>query len=64
MNKDLKKAIIEWLFKHENQWQRVNACHEEFRNYIYNKDGEYLIGGKDVSEFIRKADNFIYSALE
>ena len=61
MHKDLKKAIISWLLDNENKWQRTNSCHEEFRPYIYNSDGNYLIGGKDVSEFIHAADKLLYS---
>ena len=58
--KELKKEILNWLLDHENEWQRVNACHKEFRPYIYNEEGNYLIGGKNVSEFISKADKLIY----
>lgn len=60
MYKELKAAILNWLLENENQWQRVNACVETFREYIYNKDGNYLIGGKDVAEFIKAADKLIY----
>ena len=60
MYKELKHEIINWLLKHENEWLRVNACHEAFRPYIYNADGNYLIGGKNVSEFISAADKLIY----
>lgn len=61
MHKELKKEIIEWLLKNENKWQRLNSCKEEFRNYIYNDEGSFLIGGEDVSDFIRKANNLIYN---
>lgn len=61
MPKELKAAIIKWLLENENQWQRVNACTEAFREYIYNKNGNYLIGGESVAEFIRAADKLIYS---
>lgn len=60
MCKELKQAIINWLLKNENQWQRVNACTEAFREYIYDKNGNYLIGGETVAEFIRAADKLIY----
>ena len=60
MQKDLKKAIIKWLLENENKWQRLNSCKEEFRNYIYDDEGNYLIGGEDVSDFIDKADDLIY----
>lgn len=43
---ELKKAIIEWLFDNPNQWNRVNSCVENFRAYIYDSAGNFLIGGK------------------
>ena len=61
MYKELKKQIIQWLFDNENVWQRTNACIEEFKPYIYNKDGNYLIGGADTVLFIEKAEKLIYS---
>jgi hypothetical protein len=60
MHKDLKRAIITWLLDHENEWQRTNACREEFRPYIYTINGNYLIGGKEVAEFISKADKLLF----
>lgn len=61
MPKELKTAIVKWLLGNENQWQRVNACTEAFREYIYNKSGNYLVGGEAVVEFIGAADKLIYS---
>lgn len=61
MHKELKRAIIDWLFENENAWQRVNSCTEEFREYIYNKDGNYLIGGEDVSRFITSTEKLLYN---
>ena len=52
MRLELKRKIIEWIFEHINEWQIVNSCVDAFREYIYDKNGEYLIGGKDVSDFI------------
>ena len=60
MNKELKKEILNWLLENENQWQRIIACIEVFRAYIYNSDGNYLIGGEVVSDFISEADKLIY----
>ena len=60
MYKEVKAEIINWLLEHENEWQRVNACHEAFREYIYNSSGNYLIGGKNVSAFIEDADRLLY----
>lgn len=60
MYKELKAEILKWLLEHEKEWQRVNACTEAFRPYIYNADGNYLIGGQAVSEFIIEADKLLY----
>ena len=57
---ELKKAIIDWLFDNKNVWSRENACREYFRPYIYNAEGNYLIGGKEVSDFISEAEKLIY----
>ena len=60
MCKALKKEILGWLLENENRWQRVNACTEAFRCYIFNSAGEYIIGGEEVAEFIRAADKLLY----
>ena len=60
MHKELKKEIIKWLLENENEWQRLNACSKQFRNYIYDNEGNYLIGGEEVGNFIREADDLIY----
>lgn len=52
---ELKKAIILFMIDHINDLQLVNATHDEFHDYIYNKDGNYLIGGEVVSDFIDNA---------
>lgn len=57
---ELKKTIIDWLFDNKDAWQRVNTCKECFRSYIYNADGNYLISGKEVSDFITEMDKLIY----
>ena len=46
IDKELKRIIFNWLVDNENEWSRVNACHKKFRDYIYNSEGNYLIGGK------------------
>ena len=61
-NIELKKAIVNWLLENENTWQRVNSCHENFKNYIYDNNGNYTNGGEVVSRFIYAADKLIYSA--
>lgn len=57
---ELKKAIINWLFENQTRWQRMNVCIEEFREYIFNSKGEYLIGGEDVGNFIRDIEKLIF----
>lgn len=61
---DLKETILLWLLKNENTWNRINSCIDFFRNYIYDDKGNYLIGGKNVSIFIEKADKLIYGGIE
>lgn len=57
---ELKKAIIDWLFANKDAWGRTIACKKYFSPYIYDKDGIYLIGGEEVSDFIEEADKLIY----
>ena len=52
MRLELKRKIIEWIFENINEWQIINSCVDTFREYIYNANGEYLIGGEDVYNFI------------
>jgi len=59
MNNELKQAIISYIFKNINDFQIINSTIEEFRNYIYDKKGEYLIGGGDIANFIEEANNLI-----
>lgn len=63
MRKELKKAILDWLFENPNEWNRLNACSKAFRAYIFDDKGEYLIGGREVSEFIEEADKLIYGSF-
>jgi hypothetical protein len=60
-DKELKKAIIKWFFDcNDNELNKVCNCIKYFRPYIYDKNGNYLIGGKDVSDFIEKTEKLIY----
>ena len=52
MRIELKKAIIDYVFENKDVWQLVNRTHEHFHDYIYDKQGQYLIGGEQVSKFI------------
>ena len=61
MNKYLKQDIFNWLIENEHEWQRVTSCVLAFRPYIYDSEGNYLkYGGKEVADFISKADKLIY----
>lgn len=60
MKKELKREILKWLLDNENRWQRVIECNKAFKLYIYNNEGNYLIGGEEVSNFIEEADRLIY----
>lgn len=60
MHPELKKAIILWLFENPNAWQRTNAARDHFRQYIYDENGGYIIGGETVSDFISAADHLLY----
>lgn len=59
MHFELKKAIIEYMFDTHNDFQLHNNTVDQFRPYIYDSDGNYLIGGKEVSEFIATAVKLI-----
>ena len=51
----LKKVIVNYILDNENVFQLNNHTTKEFSAYIYDKQGEYLIGGEEVSEFISNA---------
>ena len=55
MNKELKYAIISFIFENETQFQLMNNTSEEFKAYIYDSKGNYLIGGEEVYNFIKNA---------
>lgn len=55
MNKQLKQEIINFIFENEKVFQLQSITIGNFKEYIYNSQGNYLIGGKDVAEFIEKA---------
>lgn len=59
MRKELKKAIIDYIFENEKEFQLTNSVTTKFRAYIFDADGNYLIGGKEVSRFIDEAIKFI-----
>lgn len=52
MNQELKNAIIKAVQDNFDEFQLTNSIGGIFREYIYTKDGEYLIGGEQVAKFI------------
>lgn len=52
MQTQLKDAIIKHVQEHQGDFQLVNNTIYNFYNYIYDKRGNYLIGGEKVAQFI------------
>lgn len=52
MNKELRDAIIKVVQENKDEFQIVNYTKGIFKNYIYDQDGNYLIGGQEVAQFI------------
>ena len=61
MKADLKKAIVNFMLENAGEFQLVNATTAHFRQYIYTQNGDYCIGGEDVSIFINNAEKLIKS---
>jgi hypothetical protein len=59
MRKELKQAIVNFIFENDKEFQLLNRTKEVFREYIYNSKGNYLIGGEDVALFIEQSINLI-----
>lgn len=59
MKTELKKAIVDFIFENEKEFQINNAVTQKFRPYIYDPDGNFLIGGDEVYEFIKDAIKLI-----
>ena len=59
MHLELKKAIIDYMFEHNKDFQLVNKTTEKFRQHIYTNDGNFCIGGAEVSAFILNVDMYI-----
>ncbi len=59
MNTELKKAIVNFMFDNSKDFQLINNTVKEFRAYIYNDKGNYLIGGENVSNFIKQTEKLI-----
>jgi len=52
MQYSLMKAIFNFIIDHKDEFQIHNRTTQEFKAYIFDDKGEYLIGGEQVSEFI------------
>jgi hypothetical protein len=59
MRKELKQAIVNFIFENDKEFQLLNRTKEVFREYIYNSKGNYLIGGEDVALFIEQSIKLI-----
>lgn len=57
---ELKRAIVNWYCDNSKSLATSEECIRAFKAYIYDEKGEYLIGGKEVLEFIYKIRNIIY----
>lgn len=55
MNKTLQRAILEYIFDNIQYTSVHNQTTKEFKLYIYDDKGEYLIGGARVAHFITQA---------
>lgn len=55
MRKELKKAIIDFIFENEKEFQLTNATVKKFRPYIYDEEGNFLIGGKETYNFVNES---------
>lgn len=55
MQYSLMQHIFNFIIENRNEFQLHNATTQKFRAYIFDDQGEYLIGGEQVSEFISDA---------
>lgn len=55
MTIELKWAIANYIHDNVTLFGLHNATTNEFKAYIYDDEGEYLIGGEEVAEFIGDA---------
>ena len=59
MQYSLMQAIFNYLIDNRNEFNLHNATTEQFKPYIYDDKGNYLIGGEQVSQFISDAIKLI-----
>ena len=53
MNTELKKVIFLYMMENQNEFQLVNSTALKFRQYIYDENGMFIIGGEEILEFIK-----------
>lgn len=53
MQYSLMKNIFNHVIEHRNNFQIINNATAHFKAYIYDDQGNYLIGGEQVAEFIK-----------
>lgn len=53
---ELKKAIIDYIIENKDIWNRLNHTTTHFYEYIFDKNGEFLIGGEEIYNRIKKAN--------
>lgn len=56
LNDILKNHITDELIANRQVFNRLNYVIDEFRGFIYDKSGDYLKHGKEVSDFITEQD--------
>ena len=59
MQYQLMQAIFNYQTDNGSEFNLHNATTEQFRPYIYDDQGNYLIGGEQVSQFISDAIKLI-----
>ena len=59
INLELKKAILNFICDEQTVFGINNHTIQAFKEYIYTSEGDYLIGGKEVAQFITDAIKLI-----
>jgi len=59
MNWTLKRVILDYIFDNKDVWGLTNHTVNEFRQYIYDDKGEFIIGGEQVYNFIKQAEKLV-----
>lgn len=62
MQYTLMQRIFSRMIENRREFQLVNATVAEFRPYIYDDQGEFLIGGEQVYQFILDSHELINKA--